>query len=96
MKPGHLLALIIIVLGVVLIVALLKGPELDEPSKVGPNPDGSYGTQAEPLVQVRGTMIKEGELTIFLVVDVGSGGKHLTQIVLPVIETIREGKKDED
>jgi len=72
-------------------------PEPEEPVIRGPmtmNPDGSWGRQAEPLVEVTGAQVNltTGKITIFMVIDIGAGGKYSTHITLPLDSTIKEAE----
>lgn len=67
-------------------------PIIQGPIIRGPNPDGSWGTYTGPFVQVVGTMINTDkvEITIFMIIDVGTGGKYNTHITLPIDGIIKE------
>lgn len=81
---------IIMVLCVVLFVQWAYyniGPEHQVATIQGPNPDGSWGEYAEPIVQVIGVMIEFGDedkAMIFVTINAGNGEKYRGQITIPV------------
>lgn len=66
-------------------------PEFDRPVTMGPNPDGSWGRQMEPMVKVNGIQVNTDtkEITIFMIIDIGS--KYTTHITLPLDSVIEGG-----
>jgi len=65
----------------------------------GPNPDGSWGTYAEPIVQVSGVVIKSGdenEAMIFLVIDMGDGKKYGSNVTIPVYPLTKTDSTSEE
>lgn len=61
----------------------------------GPNPDGSWGSYAEPMVQVQGVRIKygeENEAMIILTINIGNGKKYGGTITIPVYPLTEEAK----
>lgn len=77
---------IIMVLCVVLFVQWAHY-NVDETTIRGPNPDGSWGGDAEPIVQVTSVLLKfgdEDEAMIFFTIDAGNGEKYGGHITVPV------------
>lgn len=60
----------------------------------GPNPDGSWGRYAEPMVQVKGVAINKetNEATIALIINVGSDENYLAYTTLPLDTTAEEAE----
>lgn len=89
---------VIMVLGLVLFIQWAHY-NVDETTIQGPNPDGSWGEYAEPIVQVTGVMIKfgdEDEAMIFFTINAGNGEKYRGHVTVPVYPLTKEAITSED
>lgn len=94
--------LVILVLSFLLFVQWLyyRGDEVTQEETIrGPNPDGSWGSYAEPMVQVKGIRIKYGEedeAMIILEINIGQGRKYGATVTIPVYPLTKEAGLEVD
>ena len=90
--------LVILVLSFLLFFQWLyyRGDEVPQGETIrGPNPDGSWGSYAEPMVRVKGVRIKYGdedEAMLILEINIGQGRKYGATVTIPVYPLTEEAK----
>lgn len=93
--------LVILVLSFLLFIQWLyyRGDEAPQGETIrGPNPDGSWGSYAEPMVKVTGVQIDQvtNEATLFLVINIGNGKKYGAYVPIHIYPVTKEAKINED